>query len=102
MTASLTTENLLAELRKQKPLLKERYFVNEIGVFGSFARGEATEDSDIDLLVTIDAPLEIYMKNKRLLRSYLKKLFKREVDLANPKSLKPHYRDRILSQAVYA
>ncbi len=102
MNTTLTTEKLLEELRKQKPLLKERYYVNEIGVFGSFARGEATDESDIDLLVTIDAPLEIYIKNKQLLKDYLKKLFKRDVDLANPSSLKPHYRDRILAQAVYA
>lgn len=102
MTNQLTKETLLDELRRQKPLLKERFHVNEIGIFGSFARDEATEKSDIDFLVTIDAPLEIYRKNKEALGVYLKKLFNRNVDLANPSSLKPHYRDRILSQAVYA
>ncbi len=98
----LDIETLLAELRRQKPFLRERFHVHEIGVFGSFARGEATEKSDIDFLVTIDAPLETYRQNKEALNAYLKDLFKRNVDLANPRSLKPHYRDRILSHAVYA
>lgn len=102
MENSLTTAALMEELRKQKPLLKERFHVKEIGIFGSFARGEATDKSDIDFLVTIEAPLEIYRKNKEALSAYLKKLFNRNVDLANPNSLKPHYRDRILSQAIYA
>ncbi len=102
MEGSLTTASLMEELRRQKPFLRERFHVHEIGVFGSFARGEATEKSDIDFLVTIVAPVEIYRKNKEALNAYLKDLFKRDVDLANPHSLKPHYRERILSQAVYA
>ncbi len=98
----LTQNEILDVLKKQKPMLHEKFHVKEIGLFGSFARGEATEQSDIDFLVVIDAPLEIYRKSKEALHDYLKKTFGREVDLANPNSLKPHYKERILKQAVYA
>ena len=98
----LTQTQILEVLKKQLPVLHEKFHVKEIGLFGSFARGEATEKSDIDFLVQIDAPLEIYVEAKEGLRDYLKNLFNRNIDLANPRSLKPHYKDRILKQAVYA
>lgn len=98
----LTQQDILNCLKDQKPLLREKFYVTEIGLFGSFARNEANENSDIDLLVEIDAPLEIYKKTKEALHRYLKKLFGKNVDLANPNSLKPHYKERILKQAIYA
>jgi predicted nucleotidyltransferase len=98
----LTQNEILDVLKKQKAILHEKFHVKEIGLFGSFARGEATEQSDIDFLVVIDAPLEIYRQSKEALHDYLKNIFGREVDLANPNSLKPHYRERILKHAVYA
>lgn len=98
----LTQQDILTRLKDQKPLLREKFYVTEIGLFGSFARNEANENSDIDLLVEIDAPLEIYKKTKEALLNYLKKLFGKNVDLANPYSLKPHYKERILKQTIYA
>jgi predicted nucleotidyltransferase len=98
----LDKKEILAVLKMQKPILRERFYVSEIGLFGSFARGDANEKSDIDLLVKIEAPLGAYRENKEALRRYLKKSFGRNVDLANPDSLKPHYKNRILKQAVYA
>lgn len=102
MKKEITTQEIIAVLKKQLPMLQEKFHVKEIGLFGSFARGEATDKSDIDFLVEIDAPLEIYRETKEALHDYLKITFGREVDLANPRSLKPHYKDRILKQAVYA
>lgn len=98
----LTQEDILNRLREQKPLLKEKFYVTEIGLFGSFVRNEAHKDSDIDLLISIDAPLDIYKKTKESLQRYLKKLFGKNVDIANPNSLKPHYKERILKQTIYA
>jgi predicted nucleotidyltransferase len=98
----LDKNEILTVLKNQKSILNEKFHVKEIGLFGSFARGEANEHSDIDFLVVIDAPLEIYRETKEALRKYLKNTFGRNVDLANPKSLKPHYKERILKQAVYA
>jgi uncharacterized protein len=48
---SLTLPDILDVLRAQMPLLREKYAVSELGVFGSFARGEQREGSDVDVLV---------------------------------------------------
>lgn len=50
----LTREDILIRLRANKRLLHDRFGVNQIGLFGSFARGEATESSDIDIVVDLD------------------------------------------------
>jgi len=98
----LHSEDILKVLRQQKDYLNKHFFVKRIGLFGSFARNEANENSDIDFLVEFDAPLEIYISNRNAVIEYLQKTFGREVDIANPKSLKPYYKDRILKQALYA
>lgn len=98
----LSKHEILSVLKMQKTLLRDKFYVSEIGLFGSFAKDDANEKSDIDFLVRIDAPLGCYRKNKEALRRHLKKSFGRNVDLANPDSLKPHYKERILKQAVYA
>lgn len=102
MANNFTSQEIILVLQKQKFLLREKFHVKEIGLFGSFARGEATQESVIDFLVVIDTPLEIYRQTKEALNDYLRNIFGREVDLANPNSLKPHYKERILQQAVYA
>ncbi len=102
MEIQLNREEILHVLTEQKDLLRKQFYVKRIGIFGSFARNEATEKSDIDFVVEFDAPLSVYIKNRYSLSDYLQQLFKRNVDLANPQSLKPFYKDEILSQAVYA
>ena len=44
-------------LRKHKPELQRKYPVARLGVFGSYARGKATEKSDIDIAVEITGPM---------------------------------------------
>lgn len=48
---------VIAQLKTIKPLLKEKYGVVDIGVFGSYARGEETEGSDLDILVELAEPI---------------------------------------------
>lgn len=98
----LTKNEIINQLKKEKPILREKFYVTEIGLFGSFVQENADENSDIDLLVEIAAPLEIYRKTKKELQCYLENLFGKKVDLANPISLKPHYKSQILKQTEYA
>lgn len=98
----LYSEDILKVLHQQKDFLQQKFFVKRIGLFGSFARNEAHENSDIDFLVEFDAPLEIYIANRNAVIEYLQKTFGRAVDIANPNSLKPHFKERILKQAIYA
>ena len=73
--------------------------VTRIGIFGSFARGDARPDSDLDVLVELDArTFDRYMDVK----IYLEDLFGRRVDLVLADRIKPALRERILAEVVHA
>jgi uncharacterized protein len=74
--------------------------LRRLGLFGSAARGEATESSDLDFLVDFERKsFDAYMDLKAL----LERVFDRRVDLVIRESLKPRLRDRILEDVrVYA
>jgi len=75
-----------------------RFGVREIGVFGSFARGDQRADSDVDVLVDLtDHTFDGYMD----LLFYLEGLFGRKVDLVPKDSIKPLLRKRILRETIY-
>ena len=88
------------EALASQPSLFERYRVSAISLFGSVARGEPTEESDIDLLVEFSRPIGLlqFVELKRT----LEELLGRPVDLVTPKALKPQLRDRILKEAIRA
>jgi len=98
----LGKNEILYILRQQLPLLRKKFHVKEIALFGSYARNQANSDSDVDFLVSFFPSIENYIETKEALRIYLSELFERKIDLANPRSLKPHFKERILQQAVYA
>ncbi len=52
-----TLETILERLRAYKPELQRKYPISRLGVFGSYARGEATENSDIDVAVELNGPM---------------------------------------------
>ena len=72
--------------------------VRELGVFGSFARNEQTEKSDVDVLVEMDRhSFDAYMD----LLFFLEDLFGRKVDLVVKDTIKPMIRNRVLREAIY-
>ena len=52
-------ETILSKLRRVQPDLKARYSIKDIGVFGSYVRGEQTPDSDLDLLIELGPGLTL-------------------------------------------
>ncbi|HEV3261343.1 MAG TPA: nucleotidyltransferase family protein [Gemmataceae bacterium] len=77
----------------------QRLGVRRLGLFGSAARGEATEASDLDFLVELDPKtFDGYMDVKEL----LERLFGRRVDLVVAEAVKPQLRGRILQETIYA
>ena len=98
----LSTEEILFFLKENKSFLLKKFHCTEIGLFGSFARNEQSEKSDIDILVQFekDAPdlfsLELEMKE------YLKKHFNREIDICSKKWIKPIFKPLVLKDAIYA
>jgi predicted nucleotidyltransferase len=85
-------------LRKCLPEIREKYGVTSIGVFGSYARGEASPDSDIDIIIELDRPIGWELVE---LSDYLEFQLQRPVDLVIKRSLNPLIRDAILSEVQY-
>ena len=86
-------------LSLQKQSLCEIYQITEIGIFGSYARGEETEASDIDILVDYEtAPTFIMLVE---FRDYLSQLFGLKVDVVTKNGLKSRIRERVLAEAIY-
>ena len=86
MTTTLNRDGVLELLRQHKPALKERFGVSEISLFGSFARDEATEESDIDLVVKFG--VKPTFRSYFGAQIYLEDLFGRKVDMARRHELR--------------
>ena len=95
------TEEILHFIGSQKDDLFGRYRLNKIGLFGSYARGEATEDSDIDLIVEFEPGTENLSKIKEDLRRLFSDQFHKKVDICREKYIKPFYKRQILKDAIF-
>ena len=93
--------NAFKSLQQHKPMLKRRFGIARIGIFGSFARGEERPDSDLDVLVCFEEGEKTF-DNFMGVKFYLEELFGRNVDLVTDAALKPLIRDSILKDVVYA
>jgi predicted nucleotidyltransferase len=92
-------EDIEKILKSQKNFLKEKFQVKKIGIFGSFARNEQSDDSDIDILVEFYEPIGWDFFD---LQEYLKNILQRKVDLVTEKALKPQIKTAILNEVKYA
>ena len=86
-------------LRQKKPILRERFKVKEIGIFGSFVRGEEKDTSDLDILVELERPVGLIKFVG--LQNYLSDELGENVDLVTKSALKPRIKKNILSEVVY-
>lgn len=98
MLKPLNLETCLATLRQHLPSLAERYRVRSLGVFGSYARREQREDSDLDLLVAFDDPPGLLKFVE--MENYLSDLLGVKVDLVMNDVLKPRIGERILKEVI--
>lgn len=80
--------------QKITPILKE-YDIVYAGIFGSFARGEATDKSDVDLIVRIGTPMGMFAYMRFL--DSLESSLKRKVDVVTEKSLNKHVKQYVVS-----
>lgn len=95
----LTTETILQYLQEYKALKKESYSINRLGIFGSYARGDAKEDSDIDIVVDFEKP-DLF--NQIGIMQELEEKFNKHVDVvALWKRMNPKLLSRIEKDAIY-
>ena len=99
MVAVSSQTDVIAALRGHRSRLRS-LGVTRIGLFGSFARNEATPGSDVDLLVEFRADQKSF-DNFMNIAELLETTLERRVELVTPESLSPYLRSRILQEAVY-
>ena len=87
-------------LEAQKSYLATEYGVTEIGVFGSYVRGEQRRDSDVDILIELERPPRISLIGLVELEDYLSGVIEANVDVAIKKNLRKRIGERILSEVV--
>ena len=91
------------ELKKQiealKPVLRERFKVQTIGIFGSYVRGQQKKKSDLDVLVDFSEAPSLFEFVE--LEDFLSQKLGVKIDLVMKDSLKPRIKDSILNEAVY-
>jgi hypothetical protein len=82
------TEQIVKILKDQKKELEKKYPISELALFGSYARGDNNEQSDIDILVDFDGRIGIEFIT---LAHELEDIFQTKVDLVSRKGIKPSY-----------
>jgi uncharacterized protein len=93
-----TLDNILEKLRNYMPELQRKYPISNLGIFGSYARGEATENSDIDIAVDISGPMGL---NFIAMANEIEDLFGIKVDVVPKRSIKPGYLPYVEKDIVY-
>jgi hypothetical protein len=97
----LDQQSILKFLSENKSFFLERYHVEKIGIFGSFARNEEGPESDVDILIELESNVTNVFDLKWSLREFLKNKFRRNVDICNTKHIKPFVKEYILKDAIY-
>ena len=93
-----TLDELKSELQLLKPVLKERFKVETLDIFGSYARGEQSEESDVDILVTYSQMVSFFTVYD--LKTYLQRKLHVKVDIISKKFLNPYLKNRVLQEAI--
>jgi uncharacterized protein len=98
-SVAMNLDDIRRVLKEHKTEVRRKYRVLEIGVFGSYVRGEQKERSDIDILVSFSGIPDVFKYME--LEEYLKRLLRRKVDLVRKEAIRPELKKRILKEAVY-
>lgn len=89
----MTRDDTLKLLRDHGPEIRERFGVKRLAVFGSTARDEARDDSDVDVMVEFEG--KATFKGFMGLKFYLEELLQRNVDLVTNDAIRPRTRPSI-------
>ena len=91
-------EEIIERLKALKPELQAHYKVRELGLFGSFVRGEQHEASDIDILVEFEETADLFDLVR--LANFLEEQLQRKVDIVSRRALRPELREQVLREVA--
>ena len=92
-------EEIKEILSKSKPMVQEKYKVKELGIFGSYVKGEQNESSDVDILIAFEKAPSLLKFIE--LENYLSETIGIQVDLVIKQVLKPRIGENILAEVIY-
>lgn len=98
---SMNREAIIKKLQEVLPIVQEKYHVKTLGIFGSVARGDDTEASDVDILVEFDEQAVIGLLGFVRLQKLLSDALGKEVDLVTKDGLKKVIKEDILRETIY-
>ena len=93
-----TLQNIIGKLKLAKPELERKYPITGIGIFGSYARGEANKNSDIDIAVNIDGTMGLSFV---AMADEIETILGIKTDVVPMRSIKPEYLVYIEKDIVY-
>jgi len=96
------SKQILNYLTSNKDRFQREYHVTSIGIFGSVARGEQTDKSDIDLIVEFEEGTDNLYEIKQMLTNEIQSKFNVQVDICREKYIKQFFRAQILLETKYA
>ena len=94
-------DHLKKKIQQIKAELETEYQIDELGLFGSYVRGEETEKSDIDLLISFKPSARFGLVKYCKLQNIFSDRLGKKVDLVMKKGLKPYIGEQILKEVIY-
>ena len=94
-------DQILKFISENEVLFRSKYHVVKMGVFGSCARNEQNELSDIDLIVEFEADTKNLHKIKNEIKELFKRKFNVNIDICREKYIKPIFKEQILRESIY-
>ena len=100
MQKTLSKNHIIELLKTDKDFLKQNFGVIKIGLFGSYAKNQQTQNSDIDLLVEFKEPRFDWIAN---LQAYMEQKFEKKIEIVRKRELSnSKFFDRVEKEVIYA
>ena len=97
----MTKEYIINYLKEHKDEFSQKFGITKLGLFGSYAKGNATNTSDIDILIELENNLTDIHEKKTIFKETLENYFNTKVDVAREKYLKPFAKQEVLKEVEY-
>ncbi len=94
-----TLNEIMVVLSAHREELSNHFRVKNVGIFGSYVRGEQNKGSDLDVLVEFDEPVSLLGLAR--VENFLGDLLGLKVDVVPKKDIRPELRKRILAETVF-
>ena len=97
----MTKNEILQFLKSKQDFFRDNFGIEFVGIFGSFSRDEANENSDIDILYKIKKDTKLSMFSYLKINTLLEEFFHRKIDLVRDETLKPTVKEYIEKDLMY-